>query len=297
MEEINCIFCSGPVTLLEDLLRKTGPKGFGNIFSIAEVKKDFIAAGVLSIKDRILKDPQKYKFHGACRKSFIHKRGLDMQITDPNCPQETSKKFNIKTDCFICGKNKVSLEEKEFTRVTANSASKVKKKLKKAASDRGDDHILKRIETHSNLYTAKAKYHSYCFTNYLNPRCVAICKKKQDMKIIDDDSVKQALWQLYSEVEKDILVGQKSTTMNFLRERFEEILYEKDISTCEMSIDRLQMKLELFFGQKMSFASHPGKPTIVYPTEAKFDIIASSVHGYKHDPELQTQELDQDTKY
>ncbi|KAG5877650.1 hypothetical protein JTB14_038326 [Gonioctena quinquepunctata] len=276
MDPNKCFFCS---KFKEDGNDVEGikPRGFKRIVDSAENRNDYISLKIISLKDEIYREPNKFRFHNSCKQAYCNNHKVKKIPKRPFSVEIDEKTFNIAIHCLFCGKNR-GKNGLSFHQVT--SMSKMRQKISKAAQERGDESMLKRLEPYVNLAAVEAKYHKKCYTFYTNDGNIAACKKmiQNNEKKSEKNPVKIAFSQLCSEVEKDILINKNSKTVIFFSNRLDQILDQMNVpEDVDQGTYRMRKKLETHFGQRLSFASWAGKPSIVYATDAEYDILASSV--------------------
>lgn len=115
MDSNVCIFCCKPIiTAGADThsIKKPTKQGYVTDFVAAEKRQDAVSLQILAQKKEIITNPESFKYHLSCRKSFCNENNID-KIVQQNIPESVpstscrggNENFNIKTQCLICGKS------------------------------------------------------------------------------------------------------------------------------------------------------------------------------------------------
>lgn len=150
MSEESCLFCNKAFINFTDVTKKPTLQGFSTIFSTAEIRRDATSLKILSLRDKIRRNPIHFKYHGSCRKSFCSKYNLEGFLkTDESIAQSTGPSttttnvrvgelFDIKKDCLICGKIG-TLRKKKLVAISTGTGSGTRGKLLNSAFQRQDN--------------------------------------------------------------------------------------------------------------------------------------------------------------
>lgn len=166
--------------------------------------------------------------------------------------------------------------------IRTGSGSGTRQILLKAASERNDAFLQGRLAFHADLFAADAKYHASCYSAYVSDRNIAAYKRKIDpnaKNLLNPRAETDAAYEvLFSEIQHDVILGEQSTTLSKLSERYAEILIELDVNhTHSQSSSNLRKKLQTFFGQQLTFTSCAGKYTIVNSQKNEYNVACSAV--------------------
>ena len=116
LDNKHCILCFKLLGKNENnITRNPTTQGLTSILQTAKLKNDDVFHRLSFIEDDILNLKVKVAYHRSCRASYTSKSNLKTKqiVTEPiNAPSEPkrlkrdlSQHFNIRTDCFICGRS------------------------------------------------------------------------------------------------------------------------------------------------------------------------------------------------
>ena len=162
--EDRCIFCEGSLTKVRGdnpVVANPTIDGLKSILSAANNRQDDVFTRLSPIADDILNKNIKIRYHQKCRANYNAKRTScyarkraavsdDKNETLPGLPRlrrlDTSK-FNVRTDCFVCGS---SYERKEkLTEIAVGTGESTRRHVLDAAIERNDEEIKTRMLWHT----------------------------------------------------------------------------------------------------------------------------------------------------
>ncbi|CAG9762726.1 unnamed protein product [Ceutorhynchus assimilis] len=211
-----CILCCKTLTAESPCVKKPTRQGYATIFSAAEKRKDAISLQILSRREEINANPERFKYHISCRKSFCSKNNIDkvVNVNNPNITKvfpsssgRSGKKFDIKSDCLICGKSG-TYRKKNLISISTGTGSSTREKILKSAVQRGDDVMQGRMKFYTDLFAADAKYHSACYAQYISNRKQAADETQNSMQ--------DAFNTLFKKIAEEILQQKKCVKLSTL---------------------------------------------------------------------------------
>jgi hypothetical protein len=273
--EERCIFCEVSLTKTradDPVVANPTKEGLKSILNAAEHRKDEVFDRLSPIWDDILNKNVKIRFHKKCRANYTTKRnvlyarkGTTVSDNQNDRPLGLSRlrrldttKFNVRSDCFICGKS-YKWNEK-LTPISTGKGESTRKRVLDAALERNDDEIKMRMLAYPDLFAMDAKYHRSCYSHYISENNIKAAKGRAALGKPEDEP---AFNRLCKEIESTVLSTTPTiTTLSSLHEQLSNISKEHGNSN-RHSVRNLKVKLMNYFGDRLSFISQPGKPDLV----------------------------------
>lgn len=262
----HCIFCS-KVLVGGDVIRKPSLDSLRVIFRTCEVRTDSL---LLSIRDDIISGRQLIAYHKVCRASYTSKTNLKYvtkqstaSLTNEESPSigDTSKmsrkdtlSFNIRMDCFICGKSRKKCEK--LSAISTGTGNITRSRVLLAAQIRNDRTVALRMEHHTDLFAFDAKYHRSCYAAYISDRNMKAAKRKYE-----DTGLDNQLSHTFNYVKSNILDQRQATTLADLTGIASSHL--PNAGGDHVQSWKLKTKLKQHFHDDIMFVHRPGKSDIV----------------------------------
>ena len=180
----NCgIFCETSLTMSkpdDPVVGNPTKQGLKTIFHAAELCQDDVFDRFPPIWDDILKEDIKIWLHKKCRTIHATKRNIVYaqrsttvsgdQTERPSCLSRLRRldtsKFNVRSDCFICGKS-YKWKEK-LAPISTGKGESTRKRVLDAAIKINDDEIQMCMLAYLDLFALDAKYHHSCYSHFNN---------------------------------------------------------------------------------------------------------------------------------
>jgi hypothetical protein len=267
-----CIIClkklTGPV------VKNPSETGLLSLFQACEVRGDDVAQRILPIKDQILAREYPVSFHKACRGTYTSKSNLkyagNVSEAATGCSSNSdpparltrglssSSKFNIRSQCFICGSS--SKRAEKLTQVVTGSGKTTREKVLKAASAREDGVVYQRMVAHPDLFAYDAKYHRSCYSHYISERNVNAAQRRGSTTLKSEDL---AFDELVEYISGTVLSSKKTvTSLSSLRDQYVTYFNESERPDSVYSWG-LKKRLINHFGDTLVFIDRIGKSDIV----------------------------------
>ena len=147
--------------------------------------------------------------------------------------------------------------------------------VRQAAESQGDEgmlHVL--ISVNNDLTAAEAKYHKTCFASYVSKSNLKHKGfKEKEAETLDDTAFKETV----AEISEGICQG-KAYDMSSLLLKYRESLEDKGIKGESYSKQRLKLRLEKHFGEKIVFHQHPdkSKPEVIYSSNISLQDVLNA---------------------
>ena len=272
-----CIICLKKLT--GHIVKSPSETGLLSLIHACEVRGDDVAKRILPIKDQILARDYPISFHKACRSTYASKSNLKYAEKAPGSATEgtsdsisntdetparltrgllASSQFDIRSQCFICGKS--SQRSEKLTKVVTGSGDTTRQKVLRAASAREDDVVYQRMVAHPDLFAYDAKYHRSCYSHYISERNVNAAQRRSSTESKSEDL---AFDKLVQSITSTVLSGKKIvTSLSSLKGQYEGYLKESKEPGGVYSW-RLKKRLINYFGDRLVFIDRIGKSNIV----------------------------------
>ena len=278
-----CIICNkslGKGKESANIVKSPTQDGLKVLFEACEIRKDDVHDRLLPFKDDILQNHMHVSYHKSCRLSYVSKSNLkhvpakhdcDDSQSQPTCSssstagarsgKDITSAFNIRRDCFICGKVWKKGHEK-LTNVVTGTGQSTRDKVLSAATAQHDEVVKLRMTAYNDLFAYNAKYHRSCLGHYLSKRNIEAEQRK------DKDSQHQSKYEkafnfIIEDIEGTILSKHKSvTTLSQIRSNFLAKLNALDIDV-EVYSWKLKAKLRNHFADRLVFIERRGVSDLV----------------------------------
>ena len=180
-----CIICERPLdrgATYKTVVRNPTRDGILTFLRAAEQRKDDVFNCICPSMQDILDGHINIAFHVACRASYTSKQNITGGSSDSPLPStsqsgddtertgrlrrsETSQ-FDIRKDCFICGRSQKRNEK--LTSITTGTGSSTRQRVLNAAEARNDHQMRLRMLAYPDLFAYDAKYHRSCYGHYIS---------------------------------------------------------------------------------------------------------------------------------
>lgn len=166
--------------------------------------------------------------------------------------------FEWETRCFICGETENIKKNRKLTQVSKTFS---REKVLKAAMNLKQQSLYDRVETQTDLYGAKARYHKLCYQNMNPNRCSKDeeCDKNDDNVLSLHQEIAKTVFSFYRE---DLEAG-KIITLPTLCHLYREKLLEAGSETQNVQSSFIKSHLKKVFGDEFVFFSQNGKADII----------------------------------
>lgn len=275
----NCIICSKPL-IQEQRPYVNNPtyEGLKKVIDCAELRDDEVHKRVSPHKEDILGFKIQVSYHKLCRASYASKTNIKGPDATRNQSEASSTpatlsgrlsredtiSFNVRRDCFICGKDRVRPES--LTSISTGTGKTTRDKVLHAAQERADEEVQLRMQAYHDLFAFDAKYHRSCLAHYISDRNVAAAKRKHlnEEKVSIHDKAFDALIEQIDQtlLSQDVNV----TSLRSLREHFENNLKILSTDAAKYASWKLKEKLLKHYKDKLVFVERPGKSDLVCST-------------------------------
>ena len=279
-----CIFCLCKLDGRKSQVKTT--EGLQTILNACEIRKDHVCVRLLPFKTDLLSGTVAIACHRACRAAYTSTTNLKhventsssctVTVTEPVTPPPTpeshtkakqtrdeTSSFNIRQDCFICGKSrKGSARGEKLTQVVTGTGQSTREKVLSAASERHDETVWHRMVAHTDLFAFDAKYHRSCYASFISKKNIESAQRKyQESRRLSDSDL--AFHEIIDEIECTLLSANKSvTTLAEIKCKYIEKIVSRGIST-EIHSWKLKNKLKQYFKGELVFLEQPGHSDIV----------------------------------
>ena len=279
-----CIFCCCKLHEKTSWVKDVTKEGLQTIFNACEIRKDNVCDRLLPFKADLLSGAMEIAYHKACRAAYtsasnlkhVERTGTSCTvqelITPPPTPESHTKarqtrdetsSFNIRQNCFICGKTRRgSGRGEKLTQVVTGTGKNTREKVLSAASERHDETVWHRMVTYADLFAYDAKYHRSCYAAYISKKNIEAAQRRyQESRRLS--SCDLAFQELVDEIQLTLLSGSKSvTSLAEIKCKYVEKLTRHGLST-EVYSWKLKIKLKQYFKNEMVFLEQPGQSDIV----------------------------------
>lgn len=214
-------------------------------------------------------------YHNFCRASYTTKtnitgpkvgRNVNIDSCKPSVSsgrqsREDTISFNIRRDCFICGKDRIRPER--LTPITTGTGKNTRDKVLHAAIEREDEVMQFRLLAHEDLFAFDAKCHRSCLAHYISERNVSAAKRKSlsEKQMSDHD---KAFHMLTEEIDQTLLSQNMSVTyLSSVTDNFHRNLEMFSTDASKYASWRLKEKLQNHYKDKLVFVEQQGKSDLV----------------------------------
>ena len=174
-----------------------------------------------------------------------------------------SSNFNIRTQCFVCGKGDKKSEK--LTPITTGSGKSTRQRVLEAAAKRNDEEIHTRMLTHSDLFAFDAKYHRSCYGHYISDRNIEAACSKAATSDKEQTCHEKAFHVVQNELEKSVLSQKLTvTSLSLLKEKYVQALVDIGVTDAQQySSWKLKTKLKNYYGNRLIFVQRRGQSDLV----------------------------------
>ena len=246
----------------DEELRNFTEKSWGTFRLSAEVRKDNIYER-MSEKWDAKNIEEIGRYHRKCYQHYTNKTNLDRlkrkreisgnnassyvdsQTQDLPHPKRLSRSAVSATTydaCILCQTNKYSKRFKDNEPLTNLETIQASETLVEAARKRNDERILLAVEGR-DLVAMEVKYHRTCYKGYTHKR------DTQDKETTFEEVFKD----FTTNVQRDIVEGQKVCFMTELLEEFRELAEQHCIAAESYTSQKLKSKLQKHFDENLQF--------------------------------------------
>lgn len=274
-----CILCSKH---LEHKIYVKNPSisGIKRILECCDLRKDEVYDNIWKYRDEILSSKIKVSFHKDCRAKYTSKSNLKHVSTSSESSvktsalsasgdstsrrdgREASSSFEIRNDCFICGKSKWN---ENVTSISTGTGLSTQVKVLDAARRREDNMVMTRMLAHEDLFAYDAKYHRSCLSMFISERNIQAAINKADGAKKDSSVYEQAFRLIVDYIESTVLSKKKSVNnLSTICVEFNKRLSELDAgSTYNFSSWKLKERLKSHFENRLAFIDQKGRSDII----------------------------------
>jgi hypothetical protein len=222
----NCIFCDR--TLPEkgiDIVRNPTVDGLKVIFEAADIRKDVVYYSISPLMGDILSGAVSVAYHKSCHSSYTSTTNLKyVQCgvlsnytsnvsnsigSNPHLSRRETTTFNVRCDCFICGKEWKRGEK--LIQISKGTGQSTREKVLHAASERKDEVVFLQMINHEDLFAVEAKYHRSCYSAYISQRNISAAKHKVSPSNFES-TYDKVFKEVLTEIEMTILSPKKTVT-------------------------------------------------------------------------------------
>ena len=269
-----CILCFKSLGKGGIVVKNPTRDGLQTIFQVCKRRKDNVYEQLSLIEDEILSNEIPVSFHKLCRANYTSSSNnymFDFEAAEdpsadiPSVQRSIRTDFNIRSDCFICGKGNKKLER--LTSITTGTGKSTREKVLETAAKRHDDVVRCRMLTHSDLFAFDAKYHRSCYGHYISDRNIkAFCSKSASANGEEVTTCYDKAFQSVKSILEETVLSNKTVVTNLavLKAHYIEALCEMGVTDAQnYSSWKLKTKLKNYYGDRIIFFQQRGQSDLI----------------------------------
>lgn len=246
-----CVICFKPLQQgkkSSTAVKSPTLEGLQSILNAAEQRRDEVHEYLSPHKDDIISMSQFVSYHKLCRASYTSKTNVkgaqsktslqfegqtdEVQVSSRRMSREDTTSFNIRRDCFICGKD-TNRPELPLTPITTGTGKSTRDKVLEAAAERLDEVVHLRMLAHPDLFAYDAKYHRKCYAHYISGRNITAAQRRS-LNEKSTSAYDKAFYDLTEEINQTLFAKDITVTdLVTLRKSFIEKLKTYEAESAE----------------------------------------------------------------